>query len=59
MKDPIWATVAYRVHGESYKQPEQTSDALEAFELKLVLNPKLSIQRRVVYPRKKILLNEL
>ena len=49
-----WAAVAHRVRGESYELLGQLTEALDAFEQALALNPKIGVQRRVTYLRKKL-----
>lgn len=49
-----WAAVAHRFRGESYELLGQLTEALNAFEQALALNPKIGVQRRVTYLRKKL-----
>lgn len=51
---PDWGAIAHRVRGESYEVLGQPTEALQAFELALSLNPKVGVQKRAVALRKKL-----
>ncbi len=51
---PDWGAIAHRVRGESYEVLGELSEALQAFELALSLNPKVGVQKRAVALRKKL-----
>ena len=51
---PDWGAIAHRVRGESYEVLGQQTEALQAFELALSLNPKVGVQKRAVALRKKL-----
>ena len=51
---PDWGAIAHRVRGESYEVLGELSEALQAFELALSLNPKVGVQKREVALRKKL-----
>ena len=46
--------LAHRVRGESFELPGQLSDALEAYEQALAMNPKEGVLRRATTLRKKL-----
>ncbi|MCY1700886.1 tetratricopeptide repeat protein [Lelliottia sp. SL45] len=49
-----WGALAHRVRGESFELLGQLSDALEAYEQALAMNPKVGVQRRATTLRKKL-----
>ena len=51
---PDWGAIAHRVRGESFEVLGELSEALQAFELALSLNPKVGLQKRAVALRKKL-----
>lgn len=49
-----WGALAHRIRGESFELLGQLSDALEAYEQALAMNPKVGVQRRAATLRKKL-----
>lgn len=49
-----WGAQAHRIRGESFELLGQLSDALEAYEQALLMNPKVGVQRRATALRKKL-----
>lgn len=49
-----WGAQAHRVRGESFELLGELSDALEAYEQALSMNPKVGVQRRATTLRKKL-----
>lgn len=51
---PDWAALAYRVRGEACELLGQSSEALDAFDQALSLNPKIGVQKRAMALRKRL-----
>ena len=49
-----WGALAHRIRGESFESLGQLSDALEAYEQALAMNPKVGVLRRATTLRKKL-----
>lgn len=49
-----WGALAHRIRGESFELLGQLSDALEAYEQALAMNPKVGVLRRAATLRKKL-----
>lgn len=49
-----WGALAHRVRGESFELLGQFSEALEAYEQALLMNPKVGVQRKATTLRRKL-----